>query len=154
MAANLREDAFSGTDHRLLKPFFDFRTNQDQATSQSYFIEAVLLGNFERSPAPGLSENQKMVLVNGDQYPKMHLPSNLQPNLSFCDHPNEQQALHLEAIFMAIFVLILRVCLRVSVSESQNLLAIFMVKATRPLLVNLKAIQSLYPNKCYKSPIQ
>ena len=88
MAANLREDAFSGTDHRLLKPFFDFRTNQEQATSQSYFIEAVLLSNFERSPAPGLSENQKMVLVNGDQYPKIHLPSNLQPNLRFCDHSN------------------------------------------------------------------
>ena len=28
-----------------------------------------------------------MVLVNGDQYPKIHLPSNLQPNLRFCDHP-------------------------------------------------------------------
>ena len=87
MAANLREDAFSGTDHRLLKPFFDFRTNQEQATSQSYFIEAVLLSNFERPPAPGLSKNQKMVLVNSDQYPKIHLPSNLQPNLRFCDHP-------------------------------------------------------------------
>ena len=43
MAANLIGDVFSVPDHRLLKPFFDFRKNQDQATSQSYFIEAVLL---------------------------------------------------------------------------------------------------------------
>ena len=95
MAANLIGDVFSVPDHRLLKPFFDFRKNQDQATSQSYFIEAVLFSNFERSLPPGFSENQKMVLVNGDQYQKIHLLSKLQPILRFFNHLNIHYSVHL-----------------------------------------------------------
>ena len=57
------------------------------ATSQSYFIEAVLFSNFERSPPPGFIENQKMVLVNGHQYQIIHLLPKLQQILRFSNHP-------------------------------------------------------------------
>ena len=36
---------------------------------------------FERSPRLGFSEYQKMVLVNVDQWPKVHLVSNVAPEL-------------------------------------------------------------------------
>ena len=43
LAAYLTQDVLLGTDQCYLKPFFDIRKNRGEATSQSYFIEAVYL---------------------------------------------------------------------------------------------------------------
>ena len=43
LGAHLTQGVLLGTDQRLLKPFFDILKNRGEATSQSYFIEAVYL---------------------------------------------------------------------------------------------------------------
>lgn len=75
-------------------------------------------GNFMRLVGLDFSENQKMVLINGDQYPKMHLPSNLQPNLRFCDHP----IAHLRKYTLTLTILILPVIINALEKKWQHLL--------------------------------
>ena len=43
LAAYLTQVVLLSSEQRLLKPFFDIWKNQGEATSQSYFIEAVYL---------------------------------------------------------------------------------------------------------------
>ena len=43
LAAHLTQDVLLATDQRLLKPIFDTQKNRGEASSQSYFIEAVYL---------------------------------------------------------------------------------------------------------------
>ena len=66
LAAHLTQVVLLSTEQRLLKPFFDIWKNRGEATSQSYFIEAVYLLAL-RGRLALISEYQKMVLVNVDQ---------------------------------------------------------------------------------------
>ena len=67
LAADLTQDVLLGTDQRLLKPFFDLRTQFFKTAPQSYFINGLHRSDFERSFLRTGSLNQKMVLVNADQ---------------------------------------------------------------------------------------
>ena len=49
----------------------------------------IFVENFESFVGPGFCENQKMVLVNGDQYPKSYLWSIVYWNLKNVNNPNE-----------------------------------------------------------------
>ena len=56
--AHLTQDVLLATDQRLLKPFFDIQKNKGEATSQSYFIEAVYLLTL-RGPLAAVFQNIK-----------------------------------------------------------------------------------------------
>ena len=53
----------------------------------------IFVENFESFVGPGFCENQKMVLVNGDQYPKRYLWSIVYWNLKNVKNPTLQAGL-------------------------------------------------------------
>ena len=83
----LTTGSFWDTDHCLLKPFFDFRNNQGPQAGQSYYISGLHRSNFMWLVGLGFSENQKMVLVNSDQYLESYLWSILYWNLKKVIYP-------------------------------------------------------------------
>ena len=81
LVAHLTQNVLSGTDQRLQKPFFDFPKKQYEATPKSYFIEAAHLLTFTGHLTSVFPNMKKMVLVNDNQWPKVHLVSNVQTDL-------------------------------------------------------------------------
>ena len=64
-----------------IEPIFDFQKKTQVVELSKFLRRGRLLTNFEKSPRLSYSEYQKVVFVNVDQWPKVHLVSNVQPDL-------------------------------------------------------------------------
>ena len=81
LAVHLTQNVLLATDQRVLKLFFDIPKKTRQGNLPKLFHRGRLFTNFERSPRLGFSGYQKMVFGIIDQWPKVHLVSNVQLNL-------------------------------------------------------------------------